>query len=198
MASLNRKPSNAGENVNRTSDPDERRAERRIDVNEPASFQMLSPLQAERFDAHVLDLSRHGVKIRTQILLERGVILQVRLREMLIMGEVRHCARAADGFHVGLYIQDCVERRTSERLQADMSARICKLANAVEPQEEYPGTILNQSDQGLLVFVKQRIRPGSRVHVIAGESLFVATVAYCYPEGDGFKIGLEVHHMRLF
>ena len=197
MANPNRKPSHAGEDVNRTSGSDERRVGRRIDVNEPASFQMLSPLQAERFEAHVLDVSHQGIKIRTQILLERGVILQIRLREMLITGEVRHCARAADGFHVGLYIQDCVERRTSERDQADMSATICKLANAVEPQERYPGTIVNQSDHGLLVFVKQRIRPGSPVHVIAGGSLFVASAAYCYPKGDGFKIGLEVHHVRL-
>ena len=65
-----------------------RRREPRIAVDDPASMKMLSPLDPKLWDVRVLDVSRHGLKFRAPLSLAKGVILQIHMREMFVMGEV--------------------------------------------------------------------------------------------------------------
>ena len=171
---------------------DERRCERRLAVDEPASIKMLSPFEPEPVTIRVLDVSRHGVTIWSPVAFERGVILQLRMREMLIMGEVRYCTKSKDGFQAGLYIEDCVERRESPRTDAKIPATIFNVPNAAKPQQEYPARILNQSNRGMLVTLPERMPPGAAVRLLAQGKLYVGEVIYCLPEEDGFKVGLVV------
>ena len=100
--------------ANERSKSDERRREPRIEADHPASIQILSPLEPARFNVRVLDISRNGLKITTPKLLESRTVLQVRLGEMFIMGEVRYCTQAEGGFHAGLHIQDALLQAGSD------------------------------------------------------------------------------------
>ena len=82
---------------------------------------------------------RNGLKIGVPKFLNSGVILQMRLRDTLIQGEVRYCVQTDDGFSAGLYIQDCVERRRAKRSCVDIPATIGELQN------DQPARILDKS-----------------------------------------------------
>lgn len=172
--------------------PSDHRREPRVTVDEAASIELLSPLAAEALNIRILDISRNGLKVWTPIFLERGVVLQIRLREMSIMGEVRHCTPVEGGFHAGLYIEDCVERRKFPRTRIQIRASILSMPNSAEPQRDYHAKILNQSGKGMLVAVEQRIPLGAAVRILSEGKLYLAEVVYCHAVEDGFRIGIQI------
>jgi hypothetical protein len=87
---------------------EERRQAPRRPVNCRASLQMLSPLVLERSEVQVLNVSRSGLMIRTSRPLSFGVIVQLRIQNRFIMGEVRYCLRNDEGVCAGIQIQDSV------------------------------------------------------------------------------------------
>lgn len=119
-------------------------------------------------------------------------MLQVRMRDVFILGEVRHWAPAGVGFHAGLYIEDCVEQRTCRRTQDEMPATILSSPSTAEPKREYPARILNQSNKGMLIAVPHRIPPNSAVQIATEGRLFLGEVVHCRAAKDGFEIGIEV------
>lgn len=96
--------------------PEERRSEPRVAVDDPVSILVLNPLDPNRLAGRVLDISRNGLRVRTQKFLSRGTVLQLRVRDLVVMGEVRYCVKRADSFDAGIHIQDCVA--TEDQRQA--------------------------------------------------------------------------------
>jgi hypothetical protein len=165
---------------------DERRRETRIPTSDSASVQVISPPTLEYLEVQVLDVSRNGLKIRTPKFLSLGVILRMQLRSMWIVGEVRYCVQTDDGFCVGLYIQDCVERRHEERLDVDIPATIGELL------ADQPARILDQSAEGMLVAARHRVPEGALVRIITEGKVIFAKVVHCNPDGERFKIGVKI------
>jgi hypothetical protein len=165
---------------------DERRRQPRMATDDPASIQILSPLTLERMDVRILDVSRNGLKIRSPRRLNTGAILQIRLRDLFIMGEVRYCVQTPDGFYAGLYIQDCVERRRAERLPVDIPATMGELQN------DQPARIVDQSEEGMLIVAENAVPQGTAVRIIAEGKLILANVVRCNRDGDMFKIGVKI------
>lgn len=170
----------------------ERRREVRTPVSESASIRLLSPPEPERVGARVLDISRSGMKIFIQTRVAMGAIIQIRFRNKVVAGEVRNCIQVDGGFHVGLYLQDGVERRVSKRVNVEIPATILEEATTAQPQQEYPVKILEKCGKGLLIAVGKAMPIGAAVRILAGEELFLAEVVHCRPAEDGFRVGVEV------
>jgi len=139
----------------------------------------------EHLDVQVLDVSRNGLKIRTPRFLSSGAVVQMRLRDMVIRGEVRYCVQTDEGFYVGLFIQDCVERRRAERVAVDIPATV----------GDQPARIVDQSEEGMLIVAQRWIPEGTAVRITAQGKLILARVVYCNRDGDQFKIGVKIDHV---
>jgi len=89
----------------------ERRHEPRVSTNAAAWMQVLNPLLHVRLVIRVLDVSRNGLKISTRMQLQRGTLVQVYIRNIIAMGEVRHCVKVGDEFHAGVQLDDVIASR---------------------------------------------------------------------------------------
>ena len=79
------------------------RSEPRFNTGDDAIFQELSPLSLERQDVKIVDVSKNGVAILTPRSVMPGTIVQVRIKNNVELGEVRHCAAWGDeGYRIGL------------------------------------------------------------------------------------------------
>jgi hypothetical protein len=92
----------------------DRRREVRISTNDPALMHVLNPLLGTRQAIQVLDVSKNGMKFRSGMELQRGTLIQVYLRDIVAMGEVRHCTRCEDEFHVGVQLDNVFRRCPQE------------------------------------------------------------------------------------
>jgi hypothetical protein len=84
----------------------ERRSEPRILTNDLASMHVLNPLSEGRFTVRILDVSRNGMKLSAPMHLQRGTLVQIYIKNIVAMGEVRHCAKIDEEFHVGVCFDD--------------------------------------------------------------------------------------------
>lgn len=82
------------------------RIETRIPTNDPANVRLYDPLLSEQVEVRVLNASKGGLLVQTSKSFEVGAFIQLRLRRTIVIGEVRHCSKVEDGFHVGVQIQD--------------------------------------------------------------------------------------------
>jgi hypothetical protein len=57
-----------------------------------------------------MDVSRNGLKVRTPQFVGRGAIVQVLIKEGIILGEVRYCAPAEAKFDAGIQILDLIPK----------------------------------------------------------------------------------------
>ena len=73
---------------------------------DPARLRVLQPVVLEPENIRILDTSRGGVKLTTQRPLETGALVQIRLNNLVITAEVRHCTRQGEGYQAGVEIQD--------------------------------------------------------------------------------------------
>ncbi len=64
------------------------------------------PIERYRLQAHVMDLSSSGMKLRFERPLDRGTQVQVLLEDVIIFGEVRHCTESAGRCNVGVLVLD--------------------------------------------------------------------------------------------
>jgi len=86
-------------------DPKEQRSEPRFVTGDDAVVQALNPLSLERHVVRILDVSKHGMGIRTAEPLFPGTIVQIRTGTAVELGEVRHCARLGEkAYRIGLCV----------------------------------------------------------------------------------------------
>jgi hypothetical protein len=86
----------------------EKRREHRIPADDPGRMQMFSPFSLAKFRVRITDVSRNGLKVRTPQFVDRGAIVQIRIKEAIVLGEVRYCIAAGAEFDAGIQIQDVV------------------------------------------------------------------------------------------
>jgi len=84
----------------------ERRRSPRTATNDPAVLIVLKPELSTRTRIRILDASKEGLKLEVPHGLMRGMVVQVNVRDLFILAEVRHCRAYGTGFHAGVLIQD--------------------------------------------------------------------------------------------
>lgn len=80
----------------------ERRLSVRVPSDESTALHVLKPLSTGRLAARVVDVSAGGMKLSVLEFLNPGSMVQIRLKDTIILGEVRYCVPTKDGFHVGV------------------------------------------------------------------------------------------------
>jgi hypothetical protein len=86
--------------------PEERRRYPRISIDNPARLRVLQPVVLAQEDIRILDTSREGLKLVTKRPIDLGALVQIRLNNLVILAEVRHCQRHGEVYHAGVAIQD--------------------------------------------------------------------------------------------
>jgi len=86
----------------------EKRREPRFASESAISLQVLRPLSFDRLAGRICNVSRSGVAVILKRALDRGSLIQVRVGAIVLLGEVRHCARSGDEFTIGVLLEDIV------------------------------------------------------------------------------------------
>jgi hypothetical protein len=88
----------------------EKRREFRIPTDDPGQMQTFTPFSPLKIRVQITNISRNGLKVRTPQYVQRATIVQVCVKEAIILGEVRYCVEAGAEFDAGIQIQDVVAR----------------------------------------------------------------------------------------
>lgn len=84
----------------------QRRIEPRIPTNRLTSVYTADSGNHQRIFCNILDVSPHGMRVRTARPLTTGTQVRVTLREVSAIAKVCYCNRVNDGFDHGLQIQE--------------------------------------------------------------------------------------------
>ena len=84
----------------------ENRKSVRVPTDDLAVLTILRPEPSGHIDARVLDTSKEGLKLFTPREMLKGAVVQIHLRDLFILAEVRYCRSFGTGFHAGVLIQD--------------------------------------------------------------------------------------------
>jgi len=84
----------------------EKRKHPRVVTNDPAVLTVLQQEPSPHFKTRILDASKQGLKLQVPHELMRGTVVQIHVRGLFILAEVRHCRPAGKTFHAGVQIQD--------------------------------------------------------------------------------------------
>ena len=84
------------------AEPDERRTEARYPTLKTGTIHPVDPAGRESMTAYVMDISKHGMKVRVERAFEPGDRVQVLLPDLIVLGDVRHCSESHGRFHLGL------------------------------------------------------------------------------------------------
>jgi hypothetical protein len=85
---------------------DSRRNGQRFLVDEVAVMTQLNPLLPGRCEVRVVDVSRLGLKLLVPAALEVGTVVQIRMKPLIVTGEVRHCTVVGESLQAGVQILD--------------------------------------------------------------------------------------------
>ena len=84
----------------------ENRKSVRVPTDDLAVLTILRPEPSGHIDTRVLDTSKEGLKLFIPRELMIGAAIQIHLRDLFILAEVRYCRSFGTGFHAGVLIQD--------------------------------------------------------------------------------------------
>jgi hypothetical protein len=82
----------------------ERRREPRFPLEEPVQITVLSPSRLS-IRATILDVSRHGLQLRTEQLLPVSAPLQLCVGDFLLLGEAVFCVPQEGQFRAGISVE---------------------------------------------------------------------------------------------
>jgi hypothetical protein len=84
----------------------EKRREPRFVTNEPAFMHSLNPLNMSLTPVQVLEVSRQGLKLRMGRQIRIGSEIQVKLKDLFVLGEIRYCVQVGSFFLAGILVED--------------------------------------------------------------------------------------------
>ena len=84
----------------------EKRREPRFVTNDPAIIHSLNSLSPHFTAVQVLDVSRQGMKLRIGRQFLTGSEIQVKLKDLFVLGEIRYCVRVGSFFLAGILVED--------------------------------------------------------------------------------------------
>jgi hypothetical protein len=91
----------------------ERRSEPRVQVSFPGRLKLLDPVTSvgPPHNVQVIEISRHGLKIRTPRHLIPKTLVQIHFDGKTLLGEVRYCMKTDSEYHAGIkQVQDFPKR----------------------------------------------------------------------------------------
>jgi hypothetical protein len=87
-------------------DPNGGGREHRVQMNSPATLQTLCPLSLERIAVEVVDTSKSGYGLRTNVFLEPGTIVDLRIGTTPAIATVRYCRNIGEqSYQAGVRLQ---------------------------------------------------------------------------------------------
>lgn len=90
---------------------DNRRLEHRFPADAPVEVTIVYPVTPGRIKGTMVDLSKSGLRLRMETSLPKGSRVQVKLGDVVVFGEVRHCRETDEAwFEAGVHIEDMVSR----------------------------------------------------------------------------------------
>jgi hypothetical protein len=84
----------------------EKRRERRFVTNDSAFLHSLNPLTLDLTPVQVLEVSRQGLKLRIGRQIRIGSEIQVKLKDLFVLGEIRYCVQVGSFFVAGMLVED--------------------------------------------------------------------------------------------
>jgi hypothetical protein len=84
----------------------EKRRETRFVTNDSAFLHSLNSLTLDITPVQVLDVSRQGLKLRIGRQFLTGSEIQVKLKDLFVLGEIRYCFRVGSFFLAGILVED--------------------------------------------------------------------------------------------
>jgi hypothetical protein len=69
-------------------------------------MQSLNPLRLGITPVRVLDVSRQGLKLRIGRQFLTGSEIQVKLKDLFVLGEIRYCVQVGSFFLAGILVED--------------------------------------------------------------------------------------------
>jgi hypothetical protein len=88
----------------------QRRIEPRFPTKRLTAIYSTDSGDSKRMFCSILDVSQHGMRVRTAHPLTPGTQVRVTLREVSAIARVCYCNRVNDGFDQGLHVQELRER----------------------------------------------------------------------------------------
>ena len=84
-----------------------RRSEPRFNIGDKLIYQELSPFSVDLQKVSIMDISKNGVGVLASHPLLSGTIVQIKLMNIVEIGQVRHCSAFGDkGYRIGLRLHD--------------------------------------------------------------------------------------------
>ena len=84
----------------------ERRRDSRVPTDDPAVMRVIRPDCSELSNVRVLDVSKEGLKLLVAQPLDPGSTVQIRLKTVVALAEVRYCVPCGKNYHAGVLILD--------------------------------------------------------------------------------------------
>ena len=84
----------------------EKRKSPRVAVDDPALLTVLEPANPLRVSVRVVDASKEGMKLLVPSSLLTGSTVQVHVRDLFVLAEVRYCRPVGKFFYAGVLIKD--------------------------------------------------------------------------------------------
>ena len=80
----------------------QKRSEPRFDTKGEAILQELHPLSLERRRIKIVNISKNGFGLVSPKAILPGTIVQLRIKDIVELGNVRYCSASVEGFRVGV------------------------------------------------------------------------------------------------
>jgi PilZ domain-containing protein len=112
-------PSNRAVPPSTANRGEEHRRDPRIPVDDPGSMRVVNPESVYRSAVRVLDVSKRGMKLWVPEFVSPGTAVQVRVKDLRVLGEVCFCVAAGAGFKAGISIENVFERLLGQGHEAD-------------------------------------------------------------------------------
>ena len=84
----------------------EKRRQPQFVTDDPAFIHSLNPLTLDITPVQVLDVSKQGLKVRPGQHIRTGSEIQVKLKDLFVLGEIRYCVQVGSFFLVGILVED--------------------------------------------------------------------------------------------
>lgn len=88
----------------------ERRIVPRVPTDEPAFMRVLSPLSPSRLEVRLLNFSKGGLMLQVPEAVSRGALVQVHVKKLIVLAEVRYCIPVGRQYHIGVQIRSVFSR----------------------------------------------------------------------------------------
>jgi hypothetical protein len=84
----------------------EKRREPRFVTNDSAIINSLNSLSQDFTPVQVLDMSKQGLKLRIEQGILIGSEIQVKLKDLFVLGKIRYCVQVGSCFLAGILVED--------------------------------------------------------------------------------------------